>query len=59
MIENNEARALDAEALGFLVVRGDATLDDTLILAGLPRAKRLISLLPRDSDNLYVILTAR
>lgn len=59
VIENNEVRALDAEALGFLVVRGDATLDDTLLLAGLPRAKRLISLLPRDSDNLYVILTAR
>lgn len=59
IIESDENRALDAEDLGFLVVRGDATLDDTLLTAGLDRANRLITLLPRDSDNLYVILTAR
>jgi voltage-gated potassium channel len=59
IIESNENRANDAEECGFLVVRGDATLDDSLVSAGLARASRLISLLPRDSDNLYVILTAR
>lgn len=59
IIEANEQRANDAEEAGFLVVRGDATLDDSLASAGLSRAARLISLLPRDSDNLYVILTAR
>jgi voltage-gated potassium channel len=59
IIESNEQRANDADDCGFLVVRGDATLDDSLATAGLSRAKRLISLLPRDSDNLYVILTAR
>lgn len=59
VIESNEVRADDAEAAGFFVVRGDATLEETLTAAGIQRAQRLISLLPRDSDNLYVILTAR
>jgi voltage-gated potassium channel len=59
IIESNEARARDAEEQGFFVVRGDATLDESLMAAGLPKAARLITLLPRDSDNLYVILTAR
>ena len=59
VIESNEQRAADAEHQGFLVVRGDATQDETLMTAGLKRAARLVTLLPRDSDNLYVILTAR
>ena len=59
IVEWNEVRARDAEVSGFLVVRGDATLDETLMAAGIKKAGRLISLLPRDSDNLYVILTAR
>ncbi len=59
IIESNESRAKDAEDHGFLVIRGDATLDESLLAAGLPKAARLITLLPRDSDNLYVILTAR
>jgi voltage-gated potassium channel len=59
IIEKDEVRADEADAAGFLVIRGDATLDDTLMSAGILRASRLVSLLPRDSDNLYVILTAR
>lgn len=59
IIESNETRARDAEEHGFFVVRGDATLDESLVAAGLLKAARLITLLPRDSDNLYVILTAR
>jgi voltage-gated potassium channel len=59
IVENDPARADDAEEAGFLVVRGDATIDETLVSAGVTRAERLISLLPRDSDNLYVILTGR
>jgi voltage-gated potassium channel len=59
IIESNETRARDAEEHGFFVVRGDATLDESLMAAGLLKAARLITLLPRDSDNLYVILTAR
>jgi voltage-gated potassium channel len=59
VIESNEVKAADAESAGLYVVRGDATLEESLLQAGLGSASRLITLLPRDSDNLYVILTAR
>ena len=59
VIEQEERRAEEAIATGFLVIRGDATTDEVLMQAGVTRAARLVSLLPRDSDNLYVILTGR
>ena len=40
-------------------VQGDATDDDVLIKAGIKRAKGLISTLPEDKDNLFVVLSAR
>ena len=43
----------------YLFVNGDATLDETLEAAGISRAKALISTLPSDADNLYVVLSAR
>ncbi len=59
VIEADEARGREAEQAGFLVIYGDATLDESLTSAGVARAKRLVTLLPRDSDNVYVTLTAR
>ena len=59
VVENDDDRVVEAESLGLLVVRGDATLDETLTKAGVARAARLVSLLPRDSDNTYVSLMAR
>jgi voltage-gated potassium channel len=41
------------------VLYGDATRDSTLIDAGIERAKGLISVLPSDAENLYVVLSAR
>lgn len=38
---------------------GDATEDETLIKANIKNAKALITSLPVDADNLYVVLTAR
>lgn len=40
-------------------IQGNATKDDNLIKAGIDRAKALITTLPDDADNLYVVLTAR
>jgi voltage-gated potassium channel len=40
-------------------IQGDATLDETLRLAGVERARSLIVVLPSDSDNLYITLSAR
>lgn len=59
VIEKDDLRADEARARGFLVVAGDATDEATLLSAGLQKALRLVTLLPKDSDNLYVILNAR
>ncbi|MFK7781122.1 potassium channel family protein [Psychroserpens sp.] len=40
-------------------VFGNANEDDTLIEAGVERASTLISALPNDADNLFVVLSAR
>ncbi len=40
-------------------IEGDATVDDVLIKANIKTAKSLITTLPIDADNLYVVLTAR
>jgi voltage-gated potassium channel len=42
-----------------LGISGDATNDDILREAGIERAKGLISVLPNDALNLYVVLSAR
>ncbi|MEZ5069716.1 MAG: potassium channel protein [Bacteroidales bacterium] len=44
---------------GMLYIEGDATDENVLILANLPEAKALITTLPEDADNLFVVLTAR
>jgi voltage-gated potassium channel len=41
------------------VVEGDATLEETLITAGIKRAKGLITVVSSDAENLYIVLSAR
>lgn len=40
-------------------VDGDATRDEVLLEAGIERARALITTLPNDADNVFVVLTAR
>lgn len=47
---------IDAEEL--LNINGDATLDETLLNAGIKNAAYLITALPSDANNLFVVLTA-
>ncbi|MFZ5905881.1 MAG: potassium channel family protein [Nitrospirota bacterium] len=42
-----------------LIIEGDATNDELLKRVGIERAKCLISVLPTDAENLYVVLSAR
>ncbi len=42
-----------------IFLEGDATRDEVLLKANIIKAKALISTLPVDADNLYVVLTAR
>ena len=42
-----------------LVLEGDSTQDEILTKAGIHRAKALITTLPVDADNLFIVLSAR
>ncbi len=42
-----------------LIITGDSTQDEVLIKAGILKAKALITTLPVDADNLFIVLTAR
>ena len=44
---------------GYLFLRGDATDDETLLKAGIRKAKGLISVVTSDTENVYITLTAR
>lgn len=42
-----------------LVLSGDSTQDETLLKAGILKARALITTLPIDADNMFIVLTAR
>jgi voltage-gated potassium channel len=42
-----------------LYIEDDATHDEALLRAGITRAKALITALPDDSENVFIVLTAR
>jgi voltage-gated potassium channel len=48
---------LDFEVTHFM--KGDATKDEVLLEAGIKNARALITTLPVDADNLFVVLTAK
>ena len=59
IIEKNPEAAERLSEDGYLYMKGDATLDETLLKAGINRAKGLISVVTSDTENVYITLTAR
>lgn len=59
IVDPNAERLRQAEALGYLVLIGDATDEQTLTLAGVERARVLATVLPDDTMNVFITLTAR
>lgn len=59
IVELDNSRKEAAEANGFDVLLADATLDETLLLAGIKNCRSLVVTLPNDASNLYVVLSAR
>ena len=59
VIEKNEVILDSDEKNETLIIQGDATRDDLLKRVGIEHAKCLISVLPTDAENLYVVLSAR
>jgi len=55
-IEVSEGEQADSEAI---FIKGDATNDMILVKAGIKQASSLITALPKDADNLFVVLSAR
>ena len=59
IVELDPSRKDAAEEEGLDVLCADATLDETLLLAGIKQCKSLVVTLPNDAANLYVVLSAR
>ena len=59
VVENNPAVLEKIEEDRVLFLRGNATEDETLLKAGISRAKGLISVVTSDTENVYITLTAR
>jgi voltage-gated potassium channel len=59
VVENNPGviEKLNEDNVPFL--RGNATEDETLLKAGIKRAKGLVSVVTSDTENVYITLTAR
>ena len=59
IIEIDSSRKSEAEENGFNVLLADATMDETLLLAGIKNCRSLVVTLPSDAANLYVVLSAK
>ena len=59
VIDRDDARISQVEGHSFLFLRGDATDEEVLELAGVRRARTLATVLPQDALNVFITLTAR
>jgi voltage-gated potassium channel Kch len=59
ILERNEGRIAQAEGLGYLCLQADAANEEALEQAGIRRARTLATVLPDDSVNVFVTLSAR
>ncbi|MEE9407659.1 MAG: potassium channel protein [Polaribacter sp.] len=59
VIEKNKDLIEELDLNEILNVEGDSTTDEVLIKAGIKKARNLITALPSDADNLFVVLSAR
>ncbi len=58
VVEKDKEIAAELYTNNLLNIQDDATLDETLLRAGIKNAATLITALPSDADNLFVVLTA-
>ncbi|MGY0406822.1 MAG: potassium channel family protein [Polaribacter sp.] len=57
VVEKDKEKIIELDIQGVLNVEGDATLDEVLQKAGIEKAAYLITALPSDANNLFVVLT--
>jgi voltage-gated potassium channel len=58
VVEKDKELISSLEEDGILYIEGDATTDEVLLKSGIENASNLITALPSDADNLFVVLTA-
>ena len=59
IVEQDPDAVQAAVNAGFIVVEGDATRDEALLEAGLPRARSVVAAVASSSDNLVITLSVR
>ena len=59
VIDARQEEVDEAKQLGYPVLLGDATLDDSLMGAKIDQALCLVAALPSDAENLYTVLSAK
>ena len=59
IIDADAGRVQTAQARGYAAIQADASHDDTLLGAGIQRARGLVAAVGTDAENVYTILTAR
>lgn len=59
VIEKSEEELVKLEEAGIPYLHGDATEEEVLIEAGINRARGLVALVTKDTDNVFIVLTAR
>lgn len=59
VIEHDEEMIDELEAAGFLYLAMDATNEESLLAAGLMRAKGLVTAVSSDANNVFIALTAK
>ncbi len=59
IVDVDKERIAQAQTLGYLVIEGSATEEETLVQAGIQRADVLATVLPQDTLNVFITLTAR
>ena len=59
VIEKDAHEIESSRSADISAIVDDATMDDTLMEAGIERARALITTLPHDADNVFITLTAK
>ena len=59
VIDKNEEAVTRCRDMGIMCLERDAMEEENLLEAGLERARGLISVVNRDADNVFIVLTAR
>jgi voltage-gated potassium channel len=59
IVDSSPDRIEKAQRFGYLVVQGDATLDEYLLLAKIETATCIVAALSSDADNLYTVISSK